>query len=939
MNCDMRYRNTEVSCDPVNIVTSNEVRMTGTRPSCPRKPMPMIDTPKESYISDYTKYLFIYPRDSQDSVIPYSGPYAVGTPGDASRTFQLFGNTSRGAKRLSSCTTQLRPPVPLADDAEWAKFIRLQVDNCANQYILNTAVGPFQKEAVETKRIYAMDANPFEPDAEGNPPDLSRKIDLESECQPLRMIRDTTNEYNVVEYLRWAWIKTLQDPEARKTTNLDTLITPRRSQAVAAGAAISYLTEDIGFRHPYDHEPHLPRHYEGGFPVGHILMDNTDAENIELPERLREGEHMSPSEISTVQYEEILDPTHPFSPRWDFLYADRDYSIWHTNSGGLSAARSIAVLTAGGPSAAIIAAFQVAGSQYMTQRGFENSTYCAGVKRAENENDVTRRKNLEVRVDVLSFRRAAYERALTRRATYNLICRYWTANFPSGTDAAWYVIPASFCYQITGYSFWPPFVYARDFDCWDCFGLSGNVDDESQHPPCTHNYLGRDLRMRRLPGGLNGFSINARCGTDMASICRDLRKPFTPINKLKMRYHHPADPDDSDGNNVVLKDGELEGLSFNDYFGNRMPYPRIWDLGQSLQRGATADSNDQPPLDTTGQYTSIVGVGREASAIVASNSTPADADGRRPADIYTDQRCKTMGWMGAPPTPFSEVSFGGMIIDVPDPLTSWTELKLYQARTSRNVGLSCIGRYEKVFKPGSAENLILSATGAEWQRTIITRCNRSSVGTVDKASCVFMTLQEYEDQGRPADTDTIVYFKQAKNELWPNAWRGYMSATDPENRFPNFGSVPAETLTGLDEAQVGDIILLPEGPRGPDAYKPGLAKLALVAEVRNQTNSTDCMAERNCFVKVLEPDGGKWPDVCGSTDTWGEMKVRYYFMPGHLPQQAADEYTRIASASHCGENKITHCVQTAWDNLEIYRIREDERAGCDHATARECSTE
>lgn len=262
------------------------------------------------------------------------------------------------------------------------------------------------------------------------------------------------------------------------------------------------------------------------------------------------------------------------------------------------------------------------------------------------------------------------------------------------------LFPLPFCFQITGFSFWYPWVYAKDFDCWECYGLDGKVDDESQHPPCTHNYVGEDLKMKKLPGGLNGFSREAKCGKKMTAVCADLRKPFTPLNKLKMRYHNPNDKDDTDGKNIVLKDGELEGLSFNDYFDNRMPYPRIWDLGQSLQKTPNAGDN-QPPLDTTGQFTSIVGVGREAAAESAAG-TRKDANGIKITDKYTDQRCKTMGWNGVP-NPLNlanlPIKFGGLSVYPPDPMTSWTELKLYQARTARNVGLSCIARYEKVFKP------------------------------------------------------------------------------------------------------------------------------------------------------------------------------------------------------------------------------------------------
>jgi hypothetical protein len=899
MNCDMRYRNTEVTCDSKNIVEPRGTAVTGTRPSCPKKPMPMLDTPKASYSSDYTKYLYIYPRDSKDDALPYSGAYGTGTPGDASRTFQMFGNTAPGTKRLAACTTQLKPPGPLANDDEWARFIRLQLDNCTNQYILNTAIGPFQKESTN---LLAMDADPFDPNSK-----LAKRIDLESECQPLRMTRDTTNEYKPVTYLKLAWEKSLQDPNKRKST-------PSLLKCVPC------LSPDI----PCDREPHLPC----AAPMSQgITIENP----LAPPADFNDEDSISLSDISTVQYEEIVDPTHPYSPRWDFLLADRDYSTISANLANL----------AGGNGVAVVAAIHLLGQQYMTSDGFKGSTFCAGVKKADKEPDAEKKKDLEVKVDVLEFRRKPYEEALIKRVMYNFTCYNWKAKFPSGKDAAFIVIPASFCYQITGYSFKYPWVYAKDFDCWDCFGLSGKVDDETQTPPCTHNYLGKDLSMKRAPGGLNSFKSSARCGTDMPTICRDLRKPYTPLNKLKMRYHNPYDPKDPDGKNVVLKDtnsndGSLEGLNFNDYFGNHMPYPRVWDMGQSIQKQPTADANDQPPLDTTGQYTSIVGVGREAAAKVASDaaSPQKDADGKTAAEKYTDQRCKTMGWSGVPKLP---ITFGGLSVYPPDPMTSWTELKLYQARTMRNTGLSCIARYEKVFKPGSAENLMMMATGAEWDRTIISKCERGPRGSIK--NCTYMTLKEYETAGKPADTSTTVYVKQTMNQAFPNAWRGYMAAADPELQFPNFGDTPVSTEVGLNNAEKGDIILLPEGPRGP-AIKPGLAKLALVVETRLPKDSPcDHDDEKNCYVKVMEPDGGKWPDICGTTDTWGEMKQRTYFKPGNLPTNTAKEYERIGSASHCGETKLSQCEQKGWDDLELYRIRENERPGCDKTKTNQCAKE
>ena len=912
VECDMRYRDAVITCD-----TKNTGDVVGTRPSCPKKPMPMIRTPRWSYVSDYTPYLYNFARDATDPTRPYAGPYSVGTPGDTSKTFQLFGNTAPGTKRLAGCTTQIKVPEDPTSVSGQARLLRLQLDNCTNQYILNTSLYPFQKANTQ---LLSLD----------DPANPSKLLDLQGECQPLRTFRETENEYSASQYLEVAWKKMMVDANYRKTT-------PSHIKCVPCLKSLLRSTKS----YPCDREPHLPCDVTGK----KTTLENPLSPPDPVPEVLL-------SAISAVPYEEILDPTHPFSPRWDFIVNDRDYSNPSASWASVSGLENLAL---------IYGMLQI----YMSET--EDVIFCAGIKDAKNESDADKKHELEVRVDVLEFRRPAFESALKRRTTYNSVCYEHEALFTSGTDAMFYVAPLSFCFQITGFSMWYPWIFARDFDCWDCFGLSGKVDDESSHPPCTHNYLGKDKKMTRgLPGGLNLFSRSAQCNYplqrrdgkyNMDKVCRDLRRPYTNLNKLKMRYHNPADKDDTEGKNVVLKDGVQEGLLFSDYFDNHMPYPRLWDTGASLQRVYSTDGNDQPPLDTTGQHTAIVGVGREAPAKVASDASSSDADGKKPADKFFDERCKTGGWGGAmklgidlinPSSPTGvdhPMQVGGVTFTLPDPVSSWTELKLYQARTQRNTGLSCLGRYEKVFKPGAAENMILLATGAEWSRLTISKCPRLADGKT--GDCSYMTLKEYKDASEPESDDTTLYMRQLQNQAWPNAWRGYMSTTmtgDLSNGFPLFGSGAAVTLPGLENntadfggAQPGDIILLPTGPTNelPAVDKIGLAKLALVIESNTKHNS-DCETRKNCYVKVMEPDNGKWPDVCGTTDTWGEMKTRYYYkpaldgQPSHLPQEAADEYTRIGSIKTCEDSRISPCEQTAWDTLAVYRIRYDDRKGCEN---------
>lgn len=576
---------------------------------------------------------------------------------------------------------------------------------------------------------------------------------------------------------------------------------------------------------------------------------------------------------------------------------------------------------------------------------------------ASSENDS------EVPVDVLEFRREPFEEALFRRTKYNAAC-YLHKDFLGGAEAPLAtVFPQSFCYQITRIVPFPPFIYARGLDCWKCFGLSGMLKSDEE-PPCTTNYLGEDKKMKlsglMFPGPLNLLSAQAQCNYplqkrdskyNMDKVCADLRKPFTPMNRLKMRYYNP---DDTAGN--AMTEGVGEGLTFKEYFGNHMPYPRLWDTGSSLQKKPATETSSQPPLDTTGKYTAIVGVGREGSPKAASDGAPA-VNGKKPADLYTDQRCKTMGW-GSPSDlskgllqaaesaagldPNYTVSVAGTKVSVPDPLTSWAELKLYQARSARSEHMNCLARYEKAFKPESTESMVLNAAGADWAYIVVSKCERKQAGQTE--NCTDMSLKDYVAAGSPKNDSSYVYLTQTKNSPVPNAWRGYLASTieNGKYKFPDFGDTSGggggmlaglfsgkAKISGLSNAKVGDIILMPYGPKD-DQKNPGLAKLALVIE-------TGCPEKEKCYVRVLEPDNGKFPDVCGTTDMSGMMKSRYYFKPGALPKAAKAFYDKMKfPTSNCEESRLSQCEMSAWDKLTLYRIYNDRRKPCNKKSANDC---
>jgi hypothetical protein len=383
----------------------------------------------------------------------------------------------------------------------------------------------------------------------------------------------------------------------------------------------------------------------------------------------------------------------------------------------------------------------------------------------------------------------------------------------------------------------------------------------------------------------------------MALLCKDLRRPLPMINKLKMRYHNPQKKELD-----ALPEGVPEGLTFKEYFENRMPYPRMWDTGTSIQKNKPSDVKFQEPMDNEGQYTAIVGVGREASL---QSSPPASGIPQK------DERCLAGGWGGT-----TNASFAGLTIKLPDPVTSWTELKLYQSRTLRNKRVSCIGRYEKVFKAGSSENMVLARAGAEVPVVYVTSCPKDNP---DPTACTYQTLEEYKSK-TDANTTTAAKYHQV---ALPLGWRGYMASKVDDTRFPKFGGGKGGTITGLSKADLGDIVLMPDGT-GPANGKPGLAKIGFVSEI---STGSGCEEQKNCYVQVYEADNGKWPDSCGTTDNWGEMKIRNMYKPGFMPPNMIAELERIGSTKSCEDTKLSHCELETWDQLEIYRPTSDIRTG------------
>jgi len=823
LGCDMKQRDLVVDCKSHN-----------TDASCPSKPMPMFENKLKSYIKDYSTQLYNYLQDPKDQNLPYDGTYYRGTPGNKDLAQKEFGNVEPGTTRLSTCTPQVKLASEAKTPEDRAKLIRLQLDNCANQYILNEAIYPFQK--ADPKLLSGEDEN-----------DAAALISPATECQSLNTAPVPEEEYLASDYMKTAWTKLLNDPKHIRTPDAPL-------------------------------EPKMP---DG------LKLENTDRAGPKMPDDFPEVKLAS---LAVSKYEEINDPSHPYTPRWDFKWNERDKYSPSTKEYGDDP---------------------------------ENGVYCAGAKKDGGSGSSSggggNQQTDKVKVDILIFReeKLEFDKKITKRIAYNTACDKNDGNQKGPC-----------CKPEPGK---PPKCVIQS--CKTCFAFS------AESPTCSTDYLNqpdrKDVDSQYIPLDLaargkepgtrillseayaNMGPVTARCDPDeqeandvpMALLCKELRRPLVMVNKLKMRYHNPDKPE-----MMALPAGVPEGLTFKEYFTDHMPYPRLWDTGTSIQKDKPSDVKFQEPMDYEGQYTAIVGVGREAKLDSGNGSGSASSSGSNGDSGNSgggaDERCLAGGWGG-------DVSFGGISIKTPDPITSWTELKLYQSRTLRNKRVSCIGRYEKVFKPGSTENMVLAAAGGEIPVIIVSSCPKNNS---DPAACTYKSLKEYKDAGSAnAGQSNMVTITKYKQVGVPLGWRGYLASKNDATRFPKFGGAKGTTITGLSKADLGDIVLFPKGS-GPDNGKPGLPKIGLVRE----TNiNGDCEKQKNCYVQVFEADNGKWPDTCGSTDNWGEMKTRYLYKPGFMPTNMVDSLNLLKSNRNCEDTKLSHCELSTWDSIELYRVTDD----------------
>jgi hypothetical protein len=274
---------------------------------------------------------------------PYYGPLYRGESNDASYRSRM--SQPDPEDNVAGCIPQIKPQAGGTNpfDPFW---MRAERDNCANQYIL-------------TRSRYAR----FVAEAVGERPLPVVAGREQSMCQPLRLIplKPADQEYVPSDYIYNAWAKLLANPA----------LLVRRGKAEAEP-----LYSRIGVEISKDPDNRIwpPTKDRTPFRCSNIAQ--------------RSFGKICLNGIVEAPVERILDPTHPFSPRWDYRGNERDtYSPW-------------TIIYTQNPLSILY------------------GVRCAG-------DNLTR----YFKVDMMSWRQKAFHRGIMRRLLWSIVCRYLILTF------------------------------------------------------------------------------------------------------------------------------------------------------------------------------------------------------------------------------------------------------------------------------------------------------------------------------------------------------------------------------------------------------------------------------------------------------------------------------------------------------------------------------
>lgn len=416
-------------------------------------------------------------------------------------------------------------------------------------------------------------------------------------------------------------------------------------------------------------------------------------------------------------------------------------------------------------------------------------------------------------------------------------------------------------WRYPGYAFYMDWRIGFNAICLDSEYCSYVFECSADTPCCAVNYTQTD------------HAPPIFCGPpSIGDLCSHITKPVVPVNVLKMREVTKED----------FPNGVQKAYRFKTYFGKNRPYMRCWDTG--LECGQDSPEADQDT--TTGSEYAIVGAGREA------------------------ENCMVGGGLG------STVSVADPT-GTQDPIMDWMELKLYQVRGAREIGISCLPMEEKMNngKLASGEEMVLSRTGAQFQIA-------------------------WSELGEGADEQNRI-----KTTGWPFSWRGYITDPKVENRFPNFGGAGPAMATGMDDVEVGEALvydedIVMEGIAGQDgatrenATGPGgdgkwrNPYVAFVTAVNN-VKAKGGQEGPDDFIKAIAFNHGKIIDACANSEYAGQGEEYTMYksaLPDYNMQELNDD--RLVAPkpeTGCDDPYMSFCIEDKWTKVKRFSSYRDRR--------------
>jgi hypothetical protein len=740
----------------------------------------------------------------------------------------IFGDENSGAPPNLRCN-YIQPNCKMGEPGGGDKAVlnRLQLDACTNKYIFNNLMGLGGGGNGPEGLSFIFDPLGIRGDATYD----------QTFCQPLKMVAPKCEE----DLIRGGCVKKKCDRARRGGCS-------RQEADKFDYEAWRYIANGW-YKYLYLHYyPALNRNMPDKDNEAAVQQDVRDQERVGKFGGLDDGNWRKLGDgmakdawgtldiqidmLSKYPFERIWDPTHPFSPRYDYGETDRSYS---------------------------------------------------DATPAYNEFGTCTVRCAAVPVDVMTFRAPQFRKCMGCRLAANTSCwhsdvmgKAWMMAFLQ--TAPLFPTPAQVLAMIP--PAWSAVASKSLLPIPGCATLLMNDTAGNLFPGCSTKFdepkdkvrdargMGAPFREMCSPCVLMSGTRDLDNGVEKC--CSDLAKPLTPINTLKIR------------NKKLDNLGEIpEGYYFRDYpWVNKKPYMRWWDTGG--EAGTPGGHNQKCDL---GADDAIVGVGAEKN------------------------RCRYGGGNGE--------SYACITtIKKPDPLSSWMELKLYQANTYSEKRLNCIGQYEKIFKRGGAEDFVLTSLGKPYNAT--------------------------DRLGRSEDRS------------WPLSWRGYITDPAENKRFPAafkasgfndaisapYGNIPK----GLDNVQKGDVIIYDE------KTAPGrLPHVAIVVERNLKADmAPDKYDPHMEFIAVLESNAGKYPDACGNTDGIGTGPIRYihkHCIKVNLDETSSSNpyepfikrgvavnspnggglcYTgkaddKVEGTWECEDVNLQRCVEPLWNDIAIYR--------------------